>query len=110
MIRTLVLNVIANIVILGEGRQKVSSRGKGRPQKKGNCASCGSSTHKRSSHKDCPFHKSRGKEGANTASRTNVLKDMSESDGLMGMSVVMTFQTLRGMRLKVILICVCAEL
>ena len=68
-------------VIQGEGRQKVSSRGKGRPQKKGNCALCGSSTHKRSSHKDCPFHKSRGKKGANTASRTNVLKDMSESDG-----------------------------
>ena len=65
----------------GEGRQKVSSRGKGRPQEKGNCASCGCSTHKRSSHKHCPFHKSRGKKGANTASRTNVLKDMSESDG-----------------------------
>ena len=35
----------------GKGKRK------GRPQGKGKCASCGSSTHKRSNHRDCPFNK-----------------------------------------------------
>ena len=35
----------------GKGRRK------GRPQGKGECALCGSSTHKRSNHRDCPFNK-----------------------------------------------------
>ena len=44
-----------------KGKGKGSGRGKGKPQGKGKCATCGSSTHRRSSHRDCPFHKSRAK-------------------------------------------------
>ena len=47
-----------------KGKGKDSSRGKGKSQGKGKCAACGSSTHQRSSHKDCPFRKSRAKKGA----------------------------------------------
>ena len=42
-----------------KGKGKVSGRGKGKPQGKGKCAACGSSTNRRSSHRHCPFHKSR---------------------------------------------------
>ena len=49
-------------------------RRKGRPQGKGECASCGSSTHKRSNHRDCPFNKKRAEKETISSSRT-------ESDG-----------------------------
>ena len=39
-------------------------KGKGRSDSKGKCAACGSSTHQRSSHRDCPFHKDRAKKEA----------------------------------------------
>ena len=41
-----------------KGKGKGSGRGKGKPLGKGKCAACGSSTHRRSSHRDCPFHES----------------------------------------------------
>ena len=41
-----------------KGKGKGSGPGKGKLQGKGTCAACGSSTHRRSSHRDCPFHKS----------------------------------------------------
>jgi hypothetical protein len=47
-----------------KGKGGDSSRGKGKPQGKGRCAACGSSTHQRSSHKDCPFRKCRAAKGA----------------------------------------------
>ena len=44
----------------GKGR----SRGTGNPQGKGKCSACGSSTHRRFSHRDCPFHQGRTKKDA----------------------------------------------
>jgi hypothetical protein len=44
-----------------KGKGKGSGCGKGKPQGKGKCAACGSSTHRRSSHRDCPFHQGRVK-------------------------------------------------
>ena len=52
----------------GKGRRK------GRPQGKGECASCGSSTHKRSNHSDCPFNKKR-------AEKETISSSSTESDG-----------------------------
>ena len=52
----------------GKGRRK------GRPQGKGECASCGSSTHKRSNHRDCPFNKKR-------AEKETISSSSTESDG-----------------------------
>ena len=39
-------------------------KGKGRSDSKRKCAACGSSTHQRSGHRDCPFHKDRAKKEA----------------------------------------------
>ena len=44
-----------------KGKGKGSGRGNGKPQGKGKCAACGSSTHRRSSHRDYPFHKIRAR-------------------------------------------------
>ena len=44
----------------GKGR----SCGTGNPQGNGKCSACGSSTHRRSSHRDCPFHQGRAKKDA----------------------------------------------
>ena len=59
---------------------KGSGCGKGKPQGKGKCAACGSSTHLRSSHRECPFHKSRAKKEAHSDGPTEELILDSESD------------------------------
>ena len=62
-----------------KGKGENSNRGKGKPQGKGKCAACGSSTHQRSSHKDCPFHKSRAKKGAHRDHTAEEVIPASES-------------------------------
>ena len=51
-----------------KGRSRGRSRGKDNPQEKGKCGACGPSTHRRSSHKHCPFHKGRAKKEAHSPS------------------------------------------
>ena len=61
-----------------KGKGKRTDRGKGKPKGKGKCAACGSSSHQRSSHKDCPFNKANKKDGQ-SKSATRVLGHVSES-------------------------------
>lgn len=44
---------------LSQKKGKGRACGKGKPRGKGKCVACGSSTHLRSSHRDCPFYKGR---------------------------------------------------
>ncbi len=62
-----------------KGKGKDSSCGKGKPQGKGKCAACGSSTHQRSSHKDCPFRKSHAKKEAHPDHTAEEVIPASES-------------------------------
>ena len=62
-----------------KGKGKGSGRGKGKSLGKGKCAACGSSTHRRSSHRDCPFHKSRAKKEAHSDGTAEELITDSES-------------------------------
>ena len=62
---------IAVKVSRGKGRRK------GRPQGKGKCASCGSNTHKRSNHRDCPFNQKRAKKETITKSDEEVNSESS---------------------------------
>ena len=55
----------------GKGRRK------GRPQGKGKCASCGSSTHKCSNHRDCPFNKKRAEKETISSSSTESDEEVS---------------------------------
>ena len=58
---------------------KGSGRGKGKPLGKGKCAACGWSTHRRSSHRDYPFHKSRAKKEAHSDGTAEELITDSQS-------------------------------
>ena len=63
-----------NEVSQGEGREK------GRPKGKGKCASCGSSTRKHSSHKECPFDKRHAKKEPSSGSSTESDGEVSSED------------------------------
>ena len=62
-----------------KGKGKGSGLGKGKPQGKGKCAACGSSTHRRSSHRDCLFHKIRAKKDDHSDGTAEELITDSES-------------------------------
>ena len=62
-----------------KGKGKGSNRGKINAKGKGNCAVCGSSTHLRSSRRDCPFHKGHAKKEAHSDSPVEELISDSES-------------------------------
>ena len=57
-----------------------SGPGKGKARVKGKCAACGSSTHLRSSHKDCPFNKRHANKEPHTVNSEDELIASSESD------------------------------
>ena len=71
-----------DVDIVRDGR-KQPSRGEGKTRGKQKCGACGSTMHKRSSHKDCPFYK--GKSAITHAKKesksTNAVPVLSESNG-----------------------------
>ena len=62
-----------------KGKGKGSGCDKGKSKGKGKCAACGSSTHRRSSHRDCPFHKSRANKDDHSDDTAEELITDSES-------------------------------
>ena len=77
MAMTHIIIVIAKIAI---GAMKCEGREKGRHKGKGKCASCESSTHKRSSHRDCLFNKRRAKKETSSGSSTESDGEVSSDD------------------------------
>ena len=76
MAMTHIIVVIAKIAI---GAMKCEGREKGRHKGK-KCASCESSTHKHSSHRDCPFNKRRAKKETSSGSSTESDGEVSSDD------------------------------
>ena len=76
---------------------KGSGRGKGKPQGKGKCAACGSSTHRRSSHRDCPFYKSHAnKEAPSDGTAEEMIinsEDIADGDSLDSEEIEIDFCT-----------------
>ena len=68
---------------VNQRKKKGSGPGKGNPKGKGKCAACGSSTHLRSSHRDCPFNKSRANKESHSDNSAEQLVPDSESDEAM---------------------------
>ena len=64
-------------------KEKGSGPGKGNPRGEGKCAACGSSTHLRSSHRDCPFKKSRANKEPHSDDSADELIADSESNEVM---------------------------
>ena len=76
-----------NEVKQGKGKWKGKKQGKGKAQ----CAACGSSTHQRSSHTDCPFNKDKdgsthAKKGTKLETSLSVHEDGAEAVAVLGVS------------------------
>ena len=65
---------------VNQRKKMKSGPGKGKARVKGKCAACGSSTHLRSSHKDCPFNKRHANKEPHTVNSEDELIASSESD------------------------------
>ena len=64
---------------VNQKKGKGSARGKGKPRGQGKCAACGSSTHLRSSHRECPFYKGRANKEPHSDKSVEEVVPASES-------------------------------
>ncbi len=76
-------------VTQGKGKRQGNHQDGGNSQEKPRCGACGSSTHQRSNHKDCPFNKggsAHAKKESNSVTAISVHERGQEANKLSGVS------------------------
>ena len=83
------MTLSVTLTLSGTGESKRTG-GEGKTRGKQECGACGSTMHKRSSHKDCPFYKGKGSitHAKKDSKSTHAVPVLSESDGEILSSVI----------------------